>query len=465
MKNYLFSFLLLSLSTYNYAQPRFLDSSFGNNGKVVTDFGSEESINSIAFQSDNKIVAAGYYDLIKKNLAFDWDVCALARYKTDGELDSSFGENGFITFDSTFSDLDAIVIQKDDKIAGTGYAYPFNSEGPAFLKIIRRQKNGEPDPSFGINGNVYFGDSITDFYGKAIALQDDGRFIVAGINNTINEWDSSFVFVARFNNNGTLDPGFGNNGSEKIIVGFRSFATSVALNSRGDIIISGYNTTNPGLTQPFVIALTSSGELNKKFGDNGIVITQLKNNSAFATMALTKDKKIIAGGYVQASDQSEDYNFFLIKYNSNGTTDSSFGMNGIVNSDLGYSDQITSIAIQPDEKIIAGGYSFRADINETYFALSRYSGDGMPDHSFGSQGRILTAFSGHRNTLSKILLQPDGKITAGGTSSIRRYGYGDFALSRYTNYNSENTGLKVPVALNPDKEKSIALVTPANFFK
>ncbi len=428
MKNYFFSFLLLLVSNYNYAQSGFLDSTFGNNGKVVTDFGSEESINSIAFQSDKKIVAAGYYDLIKKNLAFDWIVCALARYKTNGELDSSFGENGLITFDSSFSDLNAIIIQKDDKIAGTGYAYPINSEGPAFLKIIQRQKNGEPDPSFGINGNVYFGDSITDFYGQAIASQGDGRFIVAGINNTINEWDSSFVFVARFNNNGTLDSGFGNNGSKKITVGFQAYATGVAINSKGEIIISGYNTakTNTGFSQPFVIGLTSSGELNKNFGNNGIAITHFKYNITIGSAALTSDEKIIAAGSVQYGDNN---NFFLIKYNSNGIVDSSFGINGVVNSDLGYSDQITSIAIQPDEKIVAAGSSFRADINETYFALSRYSSDGKPDHTFGSQGRILTAFSGHTNTLSKILLQADGKITAGGTSWKRRYGYGDFALS------------------------------------
>lgn len=260
--------------------------------------------------------------------------------------------------------------------------------------------------------------------------------------------------VARFNKNGTLDSGFSNNGKKKIAVGFHSYATGIAVNSKGEIIVAGYNITEAGFSQPVLIGLNSSGELNDNFGNKGIAAIKLNDNASIAAMALTGNEKIIAAGGVGSEGNS---NFFLIRFNQHGKVDSSFGVNGIVNSDLGFSDQITSIAIQPDEKIIAAGNSFDEPNNETYFALSRYYSNGKPDNNFGSQGRILTAFSGHTNLLSKILLQEDNKIVSGGTSRIRRYGYGDFALSRYLN--DDNNKSQASSVLNPDNKKPLKTVT------
>ncbi len=447
MKNYLLCFLLLLVSSYNYAQSRFLDSTFGNDGKVVTDFGSEEVLNSIAFQHDGKIVAGGYYDLIKV-ISFDEIACMLARYKTNGELDSSFGKNGFAYFKPVFATLKVISIQADDKIVGAGYAYT-TDQGPASIILLRCKKNGALDSSFGTNGIVYFGDLKTNFIGTSMAVQPDGKFVVAGFNNTINSWDSSFVLAARFNNNGTVDSGFGDNGSKKIAIGFQAYATGVVVNSTGEIIVSGYTTLkqNTNLTQPVLADFTSSGELNIQFGKNGVVTFNAGNNASFTTLALTHDEKIIAGGYIQVSDTYQDYNFLLMQYNSNGKKDSSFGMNGTINSDLGYSDQIASVVIQPDDKIVAGGRSFSNATGQSYFALSRFNSNGKIDKSFGKQGEIFTAFRGY-DLLRQILLQPDGKIVAGGISSGIRTDYGDFALSRYI---TNEFIAKPPLAATPTK--------------
>lgn len=161
-----FTFLLFAFCISAYAQPRFLDSTFGDNGKVVTDFGSEEAINSIAFQSNKKIVAAGYYDLIKKNISFNFLACALARYQTNGKLDSSFGKNGFIYFDGRYSEIVAIVTQQNDKITGTGNADAYGGQREE-LVVLQWKQNGELDSSFGENGVAPYGSYPLNSLGKA----------------------------------------------------------------------------------------------------------------------------------------------------------------------------------------------------------------------------------------------------------------------------------------------------------
>jgi uncharacterized delta-60 repeat protein len=133
-----------------------LDPSFGAGGKVITDFaGLADSVQSLAVQSDGKIIAAGYAQMSNSNFDF-----ALARYNTDGHLDPAFGSGGKVTTDF-FGHADfayAVAIQSDGRIIATGNAFDANGANSNFA-VARYNTNGSLDDSFGSGGKI-----VTDFF-------------------------------------------------------------------------------------------------------------------------------------------------------------------------------------------------------------------------------------------------------------------------------------------------------------
>jgi uncharacterized delta-60 repeat protein len=182
-----------------------LDTTFGTGGKSVMDpVGLLEEAYGIAIQTDGKIVLGGdsYVDMHR---------FAVMRFSTSGELDTSFDGDGKVV--TGFPSLSAvgrdIAVQSDGKIVLAGYAYTNTSPANYDFAVARYNANGSLDASFGTDGMVTTSLGSTGDYGYGVALQPDGKIVVAGYAGSSGAY--SFA-VVRYNANGTLDTSFDGDG-------------------------------------------------------------------------------------------------------------------------------------------------------------------------------------------------------------------------------------------------------------
>jgi uncharacterized delta-60 repeat protein len=304
---------------------------------------------------------------------------------------------------------------------------------PTFA-VARYTSNGEFDQSFGTAGKVmvFFnkifkgGKSVAPLVASRIwdvAIQSDGKIVLAG------EADAKFG-LARLSPDGSLDLNFGTGG--KTIFALQqhtggSAAYSVAtqiVDSEERIVAGGYAATRQGFIDFALTRLRSDGTPDLTFGSQGKVITSIGEEDVVNDIVIDTSNRIVAAGH--CSDQ-----FAMARYNVDGRLDLTFDGDGKVTTDFfGFFDEGTSAAIQPDGKIVvAGRASTTFDLSSSAFALARYNSDGTLDNSFGTNGKLITAFSGQGASANALALQPDSKVVLLGTTftDLAR----SFALARY----------------------------------
>jgi len=406
--------------------PGTLDASFGTGGIVITDYeygGSSTylEINAMAIQSDGKIVVAGYIDNEDNNT----EDFIVARYNSNGTLDDTFGTNGMAITD--FNDKEdratAIAIQTDGKIVVAGIT---DRAGNVNFALARYNINGELDNSFS-SGKVTtdLGTNQND-NAYAIALQLDGKIVVVGYT-----YDSSVnkFAVVRYNSNGAIDTGFGNSGIVKTEIPSSSnaYASSVAIDNSGKIIVAG--SAHVSGKNVFVLARynSSNGTLDNGFDSDGIVTTEFGSNSATASaLALQSDGKIVVAGTTINSSSPGALNYALARYNTNGSLDNSFGSTGKVETYINNDQQYTNIyamKIQSNGKIVVAGNK------DKHCAFARYNADGTVDTTFGSNGFVFKTI-GNESVINSLALQSDGKIVAGGYMEDSDSSTSNFLLMR-----------------------------------
>ncbi|HEY9695957.1 MAG TPA: Calx-beta domain-containing protein [Trichocoleus sp.] len=398
-----------------------LDSTFGSNGEVTTDFGlGDDNIQSILLQPDGKIVVIG--DAFN-GISYDF---AIARYNSDGSLDATFGAGGKVTtnFGLTSAQdtgLDA-VLQADGKILVVGDA---TIGGDNDIALARYNSDGSLDSSFSSDGLATLDFGGGDDKASSIALQSDGKFLVAG-NAYINP-DLDFV-LARYNSNGSLDGNFGSSGYVTTHFGVDNDAAfDLAVQSDGNILVAGFVDGGTSGLDFGLARYTSSGVLDTSFGNGGTVKTDFALSTDIATsIALQPDGKILVAGEAGISGDSD---FALVRYNGNGTLDTSFGNGGKITTDFGFgNDRISSIVLQSDGKILVAGRASIGSASNLDFALARYNSNGTLDTSFGNGGTFTVDFGSGEATAYKVLLQQTGQILVGGQALIGSDR--DFALAR-----------------------------------
>jgi uncharacterized delta-60 repeat protein len=423
--------LLLGFPVSALASGGQLDGSFGGDGKVTTHFAgrSNDTASAVAIQTDGKIVAAGDSFIPDVSAQF-----ALARYKLDGTLDPSFGEDGKVK--TTFaggSDAGAraVAIQADGKIVAAGYTLV----GDARFALARYNIDGSLDSSFGGDGKVItrFAEGSSDSAG-AVAIQADGQIVVAGSSHIPGVSTPRFA-LARYNPDGDLDPSFGGGGDGKVTTQFaeerNDYASAVAIQADGQIVAAGGSFGVFSGDSLFALArYNPNGDLDDSFGGDGKVTSQFAGDASAWAVAIQDDSKIVAAGDSQVSHRR----FALARYNPNGDLDPSFGPdgNGKVRTRFskGSGDSVQAVAIQADGQIVAAGYSKGA--SHVRFALARYDTDGMLDPSFGGDGdgKVRTHFAeGTDDAAFAVAIQANGRIVAAGYS--RGASYRRFALTRY----------------------------------
>jgi uncharacterized delta-60 repeat protein len=426
-----------------------LDPAFGAGGVVMTDFNNSTDIAyAVALQADGKLVAAGttYTD----NDFSDEDF-AIARYNPDGSLDASFGNNGRVTTD--FPDLaaviSAVVVQSDGKIVVAGGAYPLFTFAGDF-KVARYNPDGSLDTSFGTGGivtTIFPGDGS---YAFALALQSDGKIIAAGTDfvdfNPGDMSDTDFA-LARYNPDGSLDATFGNGGTMTTdFLGAEDDVYSVLIQPDGKIVAAG-SANGPFDYYNFAVArYLPNGTLDTTFGTGGKVRTDFGNNDldiAYAA-ALQPDGKIAAAG-TTVFDLGVSQHFALARYNSNGTVDTTFDTDGRVLIDFGsFAQSAYAVLIQPDGKIITVGYP-NTESEDSDFLLARCNPNGSLDPTFGVGGKVRTSFGDLNAGANGAVLQPDGKIVAVGFNPTLKDSGVEFALARYLG-TSTSTPTPTPTA-------------------
>ncbi len=397
------------------AAPGDLDPTFGVGGVVTTSIGGgTDRASSVGIQSDGKIVAAG-----RSWNGSNYDF-ALVRYDSEGSLDATFGSNGKVTTAIGGSDAfaNSVAVQADGKIVVAGWAY--NSRDSDFA-VARYQSNGSLDTSFDSDGKLTTAIGASYDTANSVALQADGKIVVAGTSRSSSDYSDDFA-LARYNSDGSLDATFGSNGKVTTAIGTSTdVGQSVAVQADGKIVVAGYSFSGG---RKFAVArYNTDGSLDISFGSDGRVTTGATGYSY--SMILQPDGKIIVVG---------DPDFSLVRYNSNGSLDTSFGGDGNVNTTIGpssdtNSDAALAVALQPDGKIVVTGWVWADNSSDRDFALARYDSDGSLDTSFHYDGRVTTMIGASTDVGQSVVVQLDGKIVVAGYSS--NGGDYDFALARY----------------------------------
>ncbi len=343
-----------------------------------------------------------------------------------GSLDPGFGAGGSVITDVA-QDGDvarAVAVQADGKVVVAGYSWV--GAGHDFV-LVRFHADGALDSGFGSNGVV-----ATDFEGgddqaHALVIQPDGKLVVAG---TASNGTASLFAVVRYNTDGTTDGSFGNGGMVTTDFGIgAAWVRAIALQPDGGIVVAGSSGTGLGEVIA-VVRYTGDGVPDTGFDTDGMVITDLGAGSDRANaVAVQPDGKIVVAGVDSIGPFSD---FAVVRYLADGALDGDFGIDGVVSTDLGSgsgtgSDWANAVALLPDGRVVAAGYGEVA--NNFNFAAVRYLPDGTPDASFSGDGRVATSFGIGTDAAYAMALQPDGKIILAGSSST---GFlFDFALVRY----------------------------------
>ena len=347
--------------------------------------------------------------------------------QTSGTLDASFGTSGKATTDFGIpAAARTLAVQADGNILVAGVAVV---NGGTDFALAHYDSSGTLDTSFGTGGKVT---TAFDFPGNfdrvfTVVPQPDGKFVAVG--STVMNPFANFA-LARFNANGTLDASFGTGGIVTTGFGVSAEATSAAVQADGKIVAAGFANLD-GAHDFALVRYNSNGTLDASFGTGGKVTTaflsQGFSEAQANSVAVQPDGRIVAAGNAMVGGA---FDFALARYNSNGTLDASFGTGGRVTTDFaGANDQAESVAVQPDGRIIAAGAA-GLFINRGFdFALARYNSNGTLDTSFGTSGKVTTDFAGANDVPSEpsaIALQGDGKIVVVGQTLVG--GFSDFAL-------------------------------------
>ncbi len=344
-----------------------VDTSFGNNGRVLTDFaGTSDSINALVLQTDGKIVAVG------STVGANSTDFALARYMPDGSLDGSFGQGGKVTHSIT-DDTDiayAALVTVDGFIVVGGSANTGNNATGVDFALARFAPSGQLDRNFGTQGVTLsaFRPGTAGDHIYALAFQPlDGeqRIVAAG-----GEGD---MVVARYRSNGTLDTDFGAGGSVLNVLGSTiGAAYAVAITPEGNIALAGHSHNDVAIVQ-----LGSDGAVDDLFGTNGKVITPVTSNwDAARALAIDTAGKLVVAGWAWEGNSSAG-DFVTLRYLTKGQLDPSFGSGGIVITPMAAgakADESRAIAIQLDDRVpthrfVVAGW---ANNDTADFAVARF---------------------------------------------------------------------------------------------
>jgi len=392
-----------------HAAPASLDLSFGaGTGTAIVPIDSNgDVLSSMAIQPDGRILLGGYCVVAGSN-----NFC-MARLLDNGTLDTSFGTGGRVTTAIGPNNNDrasAMTLLPDGRIVLAGTCHNGNDFD---ICVARYLSNGSLDTQFNSTGKrVLPGDGTKNEYGRAVAVQNDSKIVIAGYRSETAE--DNFL-VIRLLADGSFDTSFNTSGSRSVnvIAGVNDQASAVAVAVDRSIVVAG---TCTQATQRFcVVRLTSTGATDTSFNGTGqLVLSQLAvgSNDQLNALAIQPDGYLVMAGQCTSGSVSS---FCAVRTAADGTLDSNFNGSGKqVLGSLYTTEKVASVAIEAGGRIVLGGTC--SNLSSSRLCVMRLNPDGTPDTSFNTSGRenysigpLIT------DELTAIAVRRDGRIVAAGS--------------------------------------------------
>ena len=292
-----------SIFVMRYNSDGTLDTSFDDDGIVITTIESDAQSYALAIQNDGKIVITG--DPI------------IVRYNTDGTIDTGFGNEGIIVTAAGYV-LASIAIQSDGKIVLAGVHSPDSGNGN--ILVMRCNPDGTLDTSFDDDG-VAITEIDNDAESYAVAIQNDGKIVVTGETWTGNNFDSNII-VIRYNPDGSEDISFGDDGIVITSIDSQAGAYDIAIQNDNNIVVTGTSTVQ-GNSRDYaltVVRYNISGTLDTNFDGDGIVTTKIYGDGdsydVADGIAIQSDGKIVVAGKTESGGWSD---IAVVRYEATST--------------------------------------------------------------------------------------------------------------------------------------------------
>jgi len=374
MRARVFGIVVMPLALLANGQP---DRSFGTAGAVATSPGkaSLATDNAIVVTPSGSIVVAG--SLLHPGNSGERNDFALVRYLSNGKLDTAFGGGAVITpILSTSSKIEALRAQRDGGVVAAGVAFALST--PEFA-LARYLASGALDPHFGAGGIVTT-KVLGGSFAKALAVQRDGRLVVAGYAADPSRNYGNVVAIARYQSSGGLDPSFGSGG---IVTDARGQdATGVAVDAHGRIVVAA-----SGCPHACVFRFTSTGKPDPRFGTHGQSAVAAFDPPAALALDPGGRPVLVGSGYNSQTNAS-----YAARYTTSGALDQTFGSHGIATvKPLPASGPVccgsaSAVLLEHGRIVLAGGED-RFGTTCGKFELVQLLANGKPDPSFGRDGR------------------------------------------------------------------------------
>ncbi|HEV7643283.1 MAG TPA: hypothetical protein VGO50_05005 [Pyrinomonadaceae bacterium] len=350
------------------------------------------------------------------------------------ELDTAFNSTGKVIVNSDMAYTEDMVVQPDNKVVMVaGQCFSSGSPANRPFCLVRLNENGSLDTTFGNNGQVYTLAIGGRAYG--LALQKDGKIVVVGYGIFSS---AEYLTIVRHNPDGSLDPSFGNGGIGvyDINPGENDRAQSVAIQPDGKILVIGNSTRNgpQSEAQQFIARYLPNGAIDGSFGNGGIVRTVLGASNVGIVIKLQPDGKIVTGGY---GNSGSIYSFILARFNPDGSSDATWDGDGVLTDTSPVSTYIYGLAIQLDGRVVAVGGN----------VLYRFNTDGSPDTSFDGDGKRPALDVGFARD---VMVSAGGRITVSGGTSMPFYLTYYYNIAKYRPDGSPDTNFSGDGFLNFD---------------
>lgn len=430
----------LSLTLGAHAAPGDLDTSFGGSGFRLggTIGSSSQNLSAaMAIQADGKIIVAGRIDNTLARFT-------LLRYTASGVLDPTFGTNGeVVTTVGLGGRVNALAVQADEKIVAVGTcAGAFKSS----FCLARFNADGSLDTGFGSSGKVLASIGAGDDSGNSVALQSDGKIVVAGTCAGTTNRD---FCMARFNVDGSFDLSFGvlnstiasfdtpGNGNGKAIFNVAvddDEANALTIGGDGSFYVGGHcgrGSGGGGVARFCVLGLIMfpSGTLGGKFTGSPLKTTDVGLGDVGGHAIALQSAGLLLAGFCAPSGNRE---FCIARYFLSGSLDTSFGASGLVTTAIGtQSDYGRALALQADGKFVVAGYCDNDLQTRRDFCLARYNSDGSVDTTFNSDGKVVTPIGLNSSQIHAISTQSDGRIVVTGVCDTNGGTIYDLCVARY----------------------------------
>lgn len=423
-----------------------LDPGFGGTGFVITAVGpGDQRAHAMALAPDGKVLVAGMAEA-----GAYWDTIVV-RYNADGTLDPSFDGDGKVvnSFSVRTDRAGAVAVQPDGKVVVAGDLYD-TGPGSSRIYVARYTTAGKLDTTFAGTGlRTVTLPGSTGGAGYAIRILADGRIVVAGMAG----YDTA---VLRLKSDGSYDTTLGGDGLVTISTGASvDYATSLVVLGDGRMVLAG--STNAGIGSKIAVArLQADGTPDATFNTTGVATTAIAGTTFGNALVVQPDGKMVVAGRT-----GDVFNPVVVRYNPDGSLDTTFKGTGILRLTDREFDSFEALALQSDGHLLAVGRSSTPVPGEA--SVTRIEPGGLVDTAFGADGTVRV----HNPAISSLgsagtvgLLQPDGKLLIAGrhTSGLDD---DDLLVARLDVTPIVVPPLPPPVSVNPDVATGLTVTGPS----